>query len=291
MTVRALLRLGAALAALAFAAAAAGAYGRPEQVGTISALALPEVSGLTAARVVSGGWWAVNDSGNTPDLHLIAAGGRLLSTVHVRGASNRDWEDLASAPGRSGGRDLYVGDIGDNDHVRDDLVVYRVREPARKAHTATATAFPFRYPDGRHNAEALFVDPATSRIYVITKSEQPVSEPTGLYRFPLPLRPGSRVTLERMGGPFAKLIAPVPLVTGAALSPDGTRLAVRTYLEAWEWHRTRGSAFESLFGARHESVRLALERQGESIAYASSGRALVTTSEQLPAPLWRLKAG
>ena len=36
---------------------------------------------------------------------------------------------------------------------------------------------------------------------------------------------------------------------------------------------------------------LPLERQGESIAYTSDGKALVTTSEQIPAPLWRLRRG
>lgn len=277
-----------AFASLAVAPVAAAAYGPPEQAGTISAPPLPEVSGLTAASVAPGAWWVVNDSGNTPDLHLIARNGRLLATVRVRGAANGDWEDLASAPGPAGRRFLYVGDIGDNGHVRDDLVVYRVAEPARSVRSAKATALPFRYPDGRHNAEALFVDPATNRVYVVTKTETATSESTGLYRFPLPLRPGRRVTLERIGGPFAKLIAPVPLVTGAALSPDGTGLAIRTYFGAWEWRRRPGSAFASVFDAVPERVGLALERQGEAIAYSSNGNALVTTSEQLPAPLWRM---
>ncbi len=267
---------------------AAGAYGPPEKVGTITARALPEVSGLTAAGVVPGGWWVVNDSGNTPDLHLIGAHGRLLATVQVRGASNGDWEDLASAPGPGGRRYLYIGDIGDNDHVRDDLVVYRVLEPERNALTAAAKAFPFRYPDGRHNAEALFVDPANGRIYVVTKSEPTATERGALYQLPLPLRPGRRVTLERVGALFAKEIALLPLVTGAALSPDGTRLAIRTYLDAFEWRRPRGTLFESIFKGVPGHVTLALERQGEAIAYTNDGQALVTTSEQLPAPLWRV---
>src|SRR5262245_52055310 len=190
---------------------------------------------MTAASVVRGGWWVENDSGNTPDLHLIAASGKLLRTVRVRGATNVDWEDLASGPGANGRRTLYLGDIGDNGQVRDDLVVYRMAEPSRGAHSVAATALPFRYPDRRHNAEALFVDPASGRIYVVTKTLTPEAEPCALYRFPLPLSPGKRVTLEKVGGRFAKLIAPLPLVTGAAVSPDGTRLAIRTYTDAWEW--------------------------------------------------------
>ncbi len=281
-------RLAVILGALVLVPAALAAYGAPQRVGTITSPALPEVSGLAAASVVPGGFWAVNDSGNTSDLHLVSPSGKLLATVRVAGASNADWEDLASAPATNGRPYLYIGDIGDNGHVRNDLAVYRVREPARNARSARATAFPFRYPDGRHNAEALFVDPATGRIYLVTKTEAPAVEPCGLYRFPLPLRPGERVILERVGGPFAKLIAPVPLVTGAALSADGTRLVIRTYLEAWEWRRPTGTPFERIFRASPTRVALALERQGEAIAYEPGGLALVTTSELLPAPLWRL---
>lgn len=281
--------LAAALGALALApAAAVGAYGPARQAGTITSKALPEVSGLTAASVVRGGWWALNDSGNTPELHLVRANGKLVQSVRLRDARNVDWEDLASGPGANGRRTLYVGDIGDNGEVRDDLVVYRVPEPSRDARTARPAALPFRYPDGRHNAEALFVDPASGRIYVLTKTMSPGTEPCALYRFPLPLRPGRRVTLEKVGGRFAKLVAPLPLVTGATVSPDGTRLAIRTYTDAWEWRRRARASFEAIFSAPFEHVSIPLERQGESIAYTSDGNALVTTSEQIPAPLWRL---
>jgi len=285
-------RIAAALAALVLVPAALAAtadYGQAEQVGELTAAALPEVSGFTPATAVPGGWWAVNDSGNTPELHLVDAKGKLLASVRVRGTVNNDWEELASGPGRNGRRTLYVGDIGDNEHVRDDVAIYRVAEPSRRARSVAATALPFRYPDGRHDAEALFVDPASGRIYVVTKSREPVLDPARIYRFPLPLRPGRRVTLEQVKGRLARSIAPVPLVTGAALSPDGTRLAIRTYLQAWEWRRRPGSAFAAIFAAAPEHVSLALESQGESIAYTPDGKALVTTSENPPAPIWRLE--
>jgi len=283
-------RLAAALGALVLAPAALGAYGTAQRAGTITSPKLTEVSGLTAATVVRGGWWVVNDSGNTPELHLISGRGRLLQTVRVSGVSNVDWEDLASAPGANGRRTLYVGDIGDNEAVRDDLVVYRVPEPRRGQGSVAPTAFPFRYPDGRHNAEALFVDPGSGRIYVLTKSENPSAEPTELFRFPLPLQAGKQVVLEQVGGRFAKLVAPLVRVTGAAVSSDGMRLAIRTYFDAWEFHRKAGSTFAAIFDAPFEDISIALERQGESIAYTSDGKALVTTSEQIPAPLWRLRS-
>ena len=104
------------------------------------------MSGLTAATVVRGGWWVVNDSGNTPELHLISARAKLLQTVRVTGATNVDWEDLASAPGANGRRTLYVGDIGDNEAVRDDLVVYAVPEPSRGRPCRAAERVPVPLP-------------------------------------------------------------------------------------------------------------------------------------------------
>jgi hypothetical protein len=281
-----------ALAAAALVPAAVAAtprYEAPERVGELTARALPEVSGFTPATAVRGGWWAINDSGHTAELHLVGARGRLLASVRVRGAENVDWEELASGPGKAGRRTLYVGDIGDNESVRRDLAIYRVAEPARTARTVAATRLPFRYPDGPQDAEALFVDPGSGRLYVVTKSRNPPVEPCRVYRFPLPYRPGTRVTLERVGGRLARLLEPLALVTGAAASPDGTRLAIRTYLQAWEWRRRPGTPFEALFRAPPQQVRIAFESQGEAVAYTLDGRSLVTTSENPPAPIWLLR--
>ena len=207
----------------------------------------------------------------------------------LTGATNVDWEDLASGPGAGGRRTLYVGDIGDNDQVRDDLVVYRVAEPSRGAAQRragrAAVPLPGRPPQrrGALRRPGLGTDLRASR-----RASRRGPSRAALYRFPLPLRPGRRVTLEKVGGRFAKLVAPVPLVTGAAVSPDGTRLAIRTYTDAWEWRRRPGSPFASLFAARLRARRARARAPGRVDRVHGDGKALVTTSEQLPAPIWRL---
>jgi hypothetical protein len=103
--------------------AAPASYRPPVRAGTITASALPEVSGMTAARTVGGGWWVLNDSGNPPNLHLIGRRGRLIATMPVPNAANVDWEDIAAARAPDGKRYLYIVDIGDNGRARDDLVV------------------------------------------------------------------------------------------------------------------------------------------------------------------------
>ena len=291
----ALLRRGASVTTRAWAEIADMAsdtkgYGEPRQVGAITDKALKEISGIAPGRVTPGVWWVHNDSGGAARLYAINSEGKLLGSFNVSGAKNKDWEDIAGGPGRGGAPALYIADIGDNGASRDDLVVYRVKEPrltpgAKSQSTEPAEAFPFRYPDGRHNAEAIFVDPESGRPYIVTKTQ---TSRCGVYRFPLPLRPGQSVMLEEVKGESIASIAQLRLVTGAAASPDGRRVGVRTYFSAVELRRAPGRGFEAVFSAELVPIRLPLEQQGEAIAYTADGKAIVTTSEKLPAPIYQM---
>ena len=106
-----------------------GEYSDPQQIGTIVAPSLPEVSGITPSHSAPGVWWVHNDSGDQARLYAINSAGQLLATFEVPGAQNVDWEDIGSGPGRDGSPALYIADIGDNNLSRDELVVYRVKEP------------------------------------------------------------------------------------------------------------------------------------------------------------------
>jgi hypothetical protein len=232
-----------------------------------------------------------NDGGDLPRIFAINSTGKLLGTYRVVGAINVDWEDIASGPAADGGPALYIADIGDNEKRRDAVVVYRVKEPdlaggGESGQTESAEPFQFRYPDGAHNAEALIVDPESGRMYVITKTQ---SSPCSVYRSPWPLKLGEPMTFEVVNGVAAAAISQLRFVTGAAASPDGNRVAIRTYFSAFELLRPPGKGFESIFDSSPSSVALPLEQQGEAIAYTRDGRYLVTTSELLPAPLHQLR--
>jgi hypothetical protein len=268
-------------------------YTAPKQIGTITNAQLTEISGLAPSRINKGIWWAHNDSGDQARLYALNNKGQLLTKYNVKGAKNVDWEDLASGPGSDDKPALYIADIGNNSLSRSELVIYRVSEPhlAQTApktvltgETVAAEAFRFRYPDGKHDAEALFVDPQSGRPYLVTKKMAP---PCAIYRFPLPLQPGKTVTLEKVTGKAVEAIAQLALVTGATASPDGKRVAIRTYFTAIELART-GGRFESVFNAEPLTIKLPLERQGEAISFTADGKALVTTSERLPAALFQL---
>lgn len=269
---------------------ASGIYDEGRQIGTVYAPELSEISGITPNRAAKDVWWVHNDSGDRARIYAINSSGKLLAKFDVTGATNVDWEDIAGGIGADGRTVLYIGDIGNNYLEREEMTIYRVREPqltpgVKSGATEPAEAFHFRYPDGRHDAEAFFVDPESGRIYIVTKT---MRENCRIYRFPHAPRASEHVTLEIVKGRHIEEVERLRLVTGAAISPDGTRVAVRTYFSAFEWQRTKGEPLENIFDREPVIVKIPQTRQGEAIAYSTDGQSLVTTSEKLPAPLHQM---
>ena len=93
-------------------------------------IALKEAS---AAEVIDGTnvMWTIEDHGNDSDLHAFnASTGERISSFKVD-APNKDWEDLTSDEYGN----LYIGDIGNNDHKRKELQIYKVTNPLKSEGT------------------------------------------------------------------------------------------------------------------------------------------------------------
>lgn len=264
-------------------------YEEAELVGKITDKSLDEVSGLTASRLSPGVFWVHNDSGDKARIYAIDIKGKLLAKFDVPGAENRDWEDIASGPGADGKPALYIAETGDNERRHEISTIYRVREPQigeeKISATEPAEAFPFSYPDDKHDCEAILVDPISGEIYLVTKT---LAEECGVYRYPMPLRANQKVMVEKVSGQKIKSITQLRMVTAAAVSPDGSRVVIRTYFSAFEWQRAKGKAFASIFDQEPAIIKVPLMRQAEAIAYTADGKSLLTTSEKLPAPIYQL---
>lgn len=228
---------------------------------------LPEASGVAASRRTPGVFWAHNDSAN-PILFALGEGGSVTGQVKVTGAAVDDWEDIAvgSCPQRSC---VYIADIGDNNKNRGHVTVYRAPEPSPKdAATGPAEVFEAVYPDGAHDAEALFVT-SDADVYIITKGDP---GPVVLYRFPRPLTQGRRMQLQRVGTPMidAKKVDAKDRPTAADVSRDGTWVAVRTTHQV-RFYRTA----DLIAGRWREAFRTDLgglkEPRGEGITFAADG--------------------
>src|SRR5687767_675920 len=54
--------------------------------------AITEASGIADSKLFPGSLWVQEDSGNPPQLLLLAHDGALKDSVFISGATNRDWE-------------------------------------------------------------------------------------------------------------------------------------------------------------------------------------------------------
>jgi hypothetical protein len=215
-----------------------------------------EASGVAASRRAPGLLWTHNDSGD-PVLHAIDVMGIVHGRVRVTGARVVDWEDLAAAPCPEGAC-LYIADIGDNDTARRSITIYRIPEP-RPDQPASEPADVWNaiYPDGAHDAEALFA--AGSALFVVTKDD---ASATALYRLPVLPKGGREARLERVSH------LPVDRVTGAGASPDGEWVALRTY-DALLFYRTQDLVAGRGAEPRRFDLGLLGEPQGEGVAFGS----------------------
>jgi hypothetical protein len=263
------------------------------QLATLEDRKVRESSGLVASRRSPGLLWTHNDSGDDPLVYAFDRAGRSRGTFRVEGAQAVDWEDIAAGLGPAQGQSyLYVGDIGDNGRERESVVVYRFPEPEPAAQgggrearaTGRAEAIRLRYPDGRHNAEALAVHPSTGDIYIVTKA----NAEAGVYKLAAPFDPKVVNTLTKV----ATLRGPDffgTLVTGADISPDGRRVALCDYAQGYELRLPEGSkGFDDVWREKPSALPLGARLQGESVAYRPDGAALLATSEKTPTPLFEV---
>jgi len=262
--------------------ASGAATAADQQPGTtvcdITADGLQEISGLVA---IDGGFFAIPDDGDTVDVFQLDSACEVVAEFSFDN-DPRDTEDLAMAADGA----LWIADTGDNaaaeedfDDARETVALWRIT-PDR----SDIAIYRFTYPDQPHDAEALIVEPDGTPV-IITKE---VDGTSGIYipdgelveGDPIPLTLVGEVTFEATGteGNLLGLVGQ-RLATGAALSPDGTRVLIRTYSDAYEWDVTNGDVVGALTNGTPRITPLPEEPQGEAITYSHDGRTFYTATE------------
>ncbi|WP_430500935.1 hypothetical protein ACQRWP_04475 [Micromonospora trifolii] len=282
-------RAGAVLAALlagvlpsavvlAPGAATAGAAAAGTPVCQVRDDRLREISGMVAT---DDGYVVIND-GADDEAHrrIFFLDHRCAVARSVSFPSRpRDTEDLAI--GRDG--TVWVADIGDNDRSRTTVGVWRLAPGAKRPVLHRMT-----YPDRPHDAEALLLD-ASGRPLIVTKGG---SGTVFLYAPSTALRSDATTPLTALGqvtvpstttsNPFSFLGRGV--ITGAASAPDGRRVVLRSYADAFEYDVPDGDVVRALTTGTPRITPLPDEPQGESITYSRDGRSLLTVSESAGQP-------
>lgn len=89
-----------------------------------------EASGLAQSLINDNVLYSHNDSGGEASVFAIDTQGKLLAEIVIEGASNRDWEDIATAIDPEDGKAyIYIGEIGDNGARHPSVKIYRVPNP------------------------------------------------------------------------------------------------------------------------------------------------------------------
>lgn len=263
--------------------------------------ALVESSGLASAGRSDDYFFTHNDSGDAARFFAVSRKGETLATFKVPGAQSVDWEDMARGVDAAGAPVLFFGDTGDNAAKRSHLTVYQVPEPlvdptrtGLELESAPAVALDLVFPDSPRDVEALMVHPRTRQLFLVSKSVRG----SGVFAAPQLLVAGEKNVLRKIADidfePLPRtvrglkdVIASV-LITGGAISPDGSRCVVRTYTDAYEW-KIEGERVAAAFEKPPVHVPLPDTRQGEAITYLRDGSGLRISSEGAGAPVHLLR--
>ena len=279
-------------------------FGQAVFLGHLENQNITEASGIAASRLHPGILWVANDGGDAPALYAVDMQGAHIGRVNIRNAQNVDWEDLAAFRVNNTAF-LLIGDFGDNHARRKQNVLYLVREPDISDHPGPFDfsvdwhrRIRFVYEDGPRDCEGVAVDPDRNQILLLTKR----TAPPVLYTLPLraekeePLMIARRLAVvDSMLPPAAASVAEDVRFdkirsqpTSMDVSPNGSEIAILTYGDGYLYRRPAHLGWTAAFRKPPELIGMPALRQAEALCFTANGQSLIITSEQLPAPLYRL---
>jgi len=248
-----------------------------EPVAVFATRRLGESSGVAVSRAHPGILWTHNDSGDGPFVYATNLEGADLGRFRVAGARAVDWEDIALGPCIGAPATcLYIADTGDNEERRRDAALYVVPEPdldavPRRSATAPARRIALTFRGGPRDVEALAVTP-DGTVLLVSKGR---AGPFEVFRLDRDQLTRDTVEVTRWTAlPIEPRRALGRLVTGAAASPDGHTLVVRTYTELFFFALDEQEGLPLMSGCWLGLV----EPQGEAVDFLDD-RTLVLTSE------------
>ena len=212
--------------------------------------------------------WVIEDSGNPATITALSPSGATVSSLSVT-VPNTDWEDLAILHPDGGGGILVVGDIGDNEEVRDSISIVRVTEPDPTAPPTTVDpeVVTLRLPSPA-NAEALLVDPLTGDVVLVTKSLDGRASVL-VAEAAADAAAGTTVDAIDVGSVDLGLLS---AVLAGDVADDGSALALRTPSHVLWWARDPSrSVGDTLLGSDPCRLPSPIDPLGEALALGPAG--------------------
>ena len=239
---------------------------------------LTEISGMEFDK--AGQLWAINDSGDDPNIYQIARTGKIAKTITIDNAKNIDWEDMT----QDDFGHLFLGDFGNNDNKRKWLTIYKIENPIDiKGDTTTAEIIKFTYADQESyppkndnknfDLEAfVFYE---KNLYLFTKNrKKPFDGITSLYKI------GSHAANfnAKKVSSFTTCTHNEKLcwITSAALSPNRKKLALLDSERIWLFENWEGDDF---FSGDTYKIDLGIVTQKEAITFYDDNTVIFTDEE------------
>ncbi len=227
---------------------------------------LKEISGIEYDK--EGNLWALNDGGNSPEIHQIDSLGNIQRSINITNAKNIDWEDMTQD-------DLghfFIGDFGNNSNKRNNLTIYKIKNPTDiKGNNTKAEIIRFKFNDqnisdkkkSNKNFDVEAFVFYKKKLYLFTKNRtEPFDGYSNLY-----------VMGDYASNQNAKMIDRFKSctsdkyqcwITSAALSPDKKKLALLGSNKMWIFKNWEGNDF---FSGSVKEIDLGMVTQKEAITF------------------------
>lgn len=264
-----------------------------DQKHHIQSPAINEASGLAVSPQNDNFLWTLNDSGGTPEIHLLNTDGADRGKVRISNTNNIDWEDIASFT-LDGKSYLLIADTGDNNAVRKTCTLHILREPQLPADgekidgtVAADWHIDFTYEGGPRDCESVAVDAAKEKIILISKR----TKPPEVYELPLraPEKRGvlvtSKIGLMAVDSPAGTLVPFGNQPVSLDLSEDRSAAAVVTYYGLFLFPRKPDETWAGALSHKPTSLGPHGLAQAESVAFSKDGKCIYVVSEGVGSPI------
>lgn len=251
-------------------------YGEYEFMGKFPN-SLSEVSGIASYNQDT--VWVIEDNGNKDEIYSVSLNASIIKKFKVKDAQNHDWEDLTTD--KKG--NLYIGDFGNNDNDRKNLVIYKLPNPdLEKGDKIPSEKISFHYPEQKefppkkeqklYDAEGFFH--WGDHLYIFTKDRsRPYLGKTLVYQIP-----------DKKGDYEARLVGSLNLckeqnycsVTGADISKDGKTIALIGY---GYLYMAKDFDITDISNIQFETIYLKHETQIESVCFLNDSSLLIADEQ------------
>lgn len=206
---------------------------------------LKEVSGITYFPT-NNLLWTLEDSGNANSIYGLNSNGEIVKNTTIENTENIDWEDIS----KDKDGNLYIGDFGNNDNLRQDLCIYKIdKNSLGNESTTPVYKISFAYPEQKdfppkktemfYDVEGFFE--FKNNFYLFTKNRSKGFDGTS-YLYKVPNAAGFHQA-EFMGefktcGDYNHCA-----ITSASISPDESKVVVLSHDKIWIFENFTGDNF------------------------------------------------